>query len=75
MLASIDISDILSWIAQISDDGNEDWPVEEFHPDEWDAETVEISDSASMIDEGPSRARIDRWQAICEATRTGAACR
>ena len=33
--------------------------------DEWDAETVEISDSISLVETGRGRKRIDRWREIC----------
>ncbi|MDI1489730.1 MAG: hypothetical protein OHK93_000928 [Ramalina farinacea] len=33
--------------------------------DEWDAETVRISESGSMIDESSRRAKIDEWREMC----------
>lgn len=33
--------------------------------DDWEAESVDISDSMSMVTDGPARKRIDRWRAAC----------
>ena len=33
--------------------------------DEWDAETVRMSESGSMIDESSRRAKIDEWREMC----------
>lgn len=33
--------------------------------DEWDAETVRISESGSMIDDSSRRAKIDEWREMC----------
>ena len=35
-------------------------------PDEWEAESVGISDSISCVDYSRNRRRIDRWRKICE---------
>ena len=33
--------------------------------DDWDAKSIEIYDSASLVAEGPWRRRIDKWREIC----------
>ena len=33
--------------------------------DEWDARSVSISESNSMIDESWMQAKIDKWRAMC----------
>jgi hypothetical protein len=38
--------------------------------DDWDARTVDISDSVSVIANGKDRSRIDRWRSICESLQS-----
>ncbi|PMD55686.1 uncharacterized protein K444DRAFT_595636 [Hyaloscypha bicolor E] len=38
--------------------------------DDWDARTVDISDSVSVIANGKERSRIDRWRSICESLQS-----
>ena len=37
----------------------------EIDVDDWDARTVQISDTASMVAEGRAKRRIEKWQATC----------
>ena len=34
--------------------------------DNWDAKTVGLSDSVSLVAEGKERRRMDQWQTMCE---------
>ncbi|KAK5127692.1 hypothetical protein LTR08_004337 [Meristemomyces frigidus] len=73
---SIDSTRMLKWLQQLPEpqqDGSgteyepANTPADEGDSDDWDVRTVEISDSSSMVAEGPPRKRIDRWRAICAA--------
>lgn len=81
MCASVDPARILNWLrklpdtsAVISDDARAQKAATvaqaDIDIDDWDAKSVEISDSASMVANGPERRRIDRWQAACVSTKT-----
>ncbi|KAK4549444.1 hypothetical protein LTR36_006441 [Oleoguttula mirabilis] len=54
---------IIKWLQGVSDEITEE-PAEAAI-DDWDAESVDISDSASMVADGPARKRIDKWRAAC----------
>lgn len=62
MAAGVDRYFIDRWIevTEESENQEEDPPIDE--TDEWDARAIEISDSISMVAEGRSRVRIDRWR-------------
>lgn len=53
------------WMQAVSDGYTED--TSEVEIDNWDAKSVDISDSASMVADGAARNRIDRWRAACYA--------
>ena len=68
LLAGVDRDYIEGWCTEI--DGHEDQETlqRQFTDawDEWDAKTVDISDSISLVDRGRNRKRIDRWRESCE---------
>lgn len=64
LLTSIDRDFIEGWCTEVSDDEDEE-TLKGQDSDEWDAKTVDISDSISLVDRGRNRRRIDRWQEIC----------
>lgn len=64
LLASVDQEFIEAWRLEIG--GDEDGEtLQGQDSDEWDAKTVNISDSISLVDRGRNRRRIDRWRDIC----------
>lgn len=63
--AAVDTTFIQSWNDNIVDSGPEELE-ESREPDDWDARTVGISDSVSVVDHSRNRRRIDRWREICE---------
>ncbi|MCJ1223948.1 hypothetical protein MMC12_000591 [Toensbergia leucococca] len=65
--ASVNRNFIEAWMEGVeSARNNFDDPVEPPELDDWNARSVEISDSISMVDYGPRREKIDRWRATCE---------
>ena len=64
MRAAVNRTFIQYWNDTIVGSGPEelDEPPE---PDDWDAETVGISDSVSVVDHSRNRKRIDRWREMC----------
>ncbi|KAI7538397.1 hypothetical protein KC331_g10387 [Hortaea werneckii] len=65
--ASVDKDSIAKWMTEIPEEdfeGTTDADV-----DEWDCRSVAISESGSMVAEGPDRRRIDKWRSMCEATK------
>ncbi|KAK3175257.1 hypothetical protein OEA41_002504 [Lepraria neglecta] len=62
-LATRDWSSIEDWRSDIIPQGS-DCGCEDMEMDEWDATTVEISDSASALGCGNNRKKIDRWHRI-----------
>ena len=61
MISNVDRARIQDWLVKTA---NKTEPSDEC--DDWDARTVELSDSVSLVAEGKERKRIDRWQAMCE---------
>jgi hypothetical protein len=61
IISQVDRERIQYWLAH-TDDKTE--PSNEW--DTWDAKTVGLSDSVSLVAEGKERRRIDRWQTKCE---------
>ena len=41
--------------------------------DDWDARTVTLHDSVSVIATGKDRSRIDRWKRLCKGQEEGSA--
>ena len=67
-IAGVDRSFIKAWIAQVEEYEHAPSPnFVEF--DEWDARTVELCDSVSLVDRSKGRKRIDRWREMCESMR------
>lgn len=64
LCGGVDRDFIEAWSAEVSDCEDPD-NLEDQDNDEWDAETVDISDSISLVDRGRNRRRIDRWREIC----------
>lgn len=62
MIAEVDKSKILNWI-----DHSEEKSENPADCDQWDAMTVDISDSISAVGEGKDRFRIDRWRSACNS--------
>ena len=65
MKAAVNRNFIQAWNDTIVDsepEENED--LEE--PDDWDAKTVDLSDSISLVDHSRNRKRIDHWRRVCE---------
>ena len=56
---------IEAWSTEVGDRRQDHQDPEGQRSDEWDAETVEISDSISLVDQGRNRRKIDRWRKIC----------
>ena len=66
MAAGVDRYFIRRWMdATAACEGQEDGPSVDGIDDDWDARTVQISDSISLVAEGRSRVRIDRWRESC----------
>lgn len=64
LLDSVDREFIEGWRTEIGGD-EDDKTLQGQDSDEWDAKTVEISDSISLVDQGRNRRRIDRWREVC----------
>ncbi|KAK4506385.1 hypothetical protein PRZ48_000115 [Zasmidium cellare] len=70
IIASVNPAGVTRWMEQIPD-GLEVDPDSDCQSDaqdaeiDWDARSVEIEDSASMVAEGASRRRIDKWREMC----------
>ena len=68
-----------SLIVELNRAGIEDWmdpvpcsyteDIPDVEVDDWDAQSVETCDSASMVAEGRERYPIDKWQAMCTCAR------
>ncbi|KAI7189948.1 hypothetical protein KC316_g6074 [Hortaea werneckii] len=65
--ASVDRDSIAKWMTKIPEEDFEG--VTDADVDEWDHQSVAISESGSMVAEGPDRRRIDKWQSMCEAIK------
>lgn len=64
MNAALDRKFIQTWSATIV--SSQPMELDEHQePDEWDAKTVGISDSISLVDFTRNRKRIDRWREMC----------
>ncbi|KAK6388791.1 hypothetical protein LTR65_007270 [Meristemomyces frigidus] len=63
-VASVPQPQVSSWLDNIPDQAS---PTSnnEVDVDEWDTQTVGISDSVSLVAEGPDRRRIEKWRRIC----------
>lgn len=65
---AVDITFVEYWNDNVDGSGPEE--LEELEepqePDDWDAQTVGISDSVSVVDYSRNRKRIDRWREMCE---------
>ncbi|KAK5124938.1 hypothetical protein LTR85_001128 [Meristemomyces frigidus] len=59
---------VMRWVQDVPEEDTEE-PAEPAI-DDWDAISVNISDSASMVADGQVRKRIDRWRAACESLRS-----
>ncbi|KAK4549446.1 hypothetical protein LTR36_006443 [Oleoguttula mirabilis] len=77
MRATVDDARVLKWLQQVLDLGEDELqgaeeqgvaPADGVELDDWDAKTVEISDSSSMVAEGFARKKIDSWRATCALT-------
>jgi hypothetical protein len=64
MVQHVDRSRIERWMAD-----KEDRPNHSTECDDWDSKTVDLCDSVSVVAEGKEKARINRWQAVCEERR------
>ncbi|KAK4579971.1 hypothetical protein LTR86_000173 [Recurvomyces mirabilis] len=62
-LESVDRSAIERWMAKTLVAATEE--PDEVELDNWDARSVELCDSASLVAEGSNRRRIDRWKSHC----------
>lgn len=60
-IANVDRDRIAKWLRQA-----DDWAECLNECDDWDAKTVGLCDSVSVVAEGKDRKRIDRWQSMCE---------
>lgn len=67
--ASVDPAFICAWMQGVPEEDTGAQEPAEADEDEWDAEPMGLSDSASMIADGPPRRRIDKWRAMCESIR------
>jgi len=60
---------VLAWLESLPNPGDmiptEDDVNHEADIEDWDARSVDIEDSSSVVAEGTSRRRIDRWRNIC----------
>ena len=56
---------IEAWSTEVGDRRHDYEDPEGHRSDKWDAETVEISDSISLVDRGRNRREIDRRRKIC----------
>lgn len=64
MVEHVDRNRIEKWMAQ-----EEDHPHQSTECDDWDSKTVDLCDSVSVVADGKEKARIKRWQAVCEERR------
>lgn len=62
--ANVDREFIEAWCTETEDDEDQETLLGRYS-DDWDAKTVEISDSISLVDRGRNRRRIDRWREMC----------
>ncbi|KAK5700416.1 hypothetical protein LTR17_022949 [Elasticomyces elasticus] len=63
----VDRSAIEAWMELVPECDTDEMP--EVDIDDWDAKSMGISDSMSMVAEDGERRRIDKWWAMCERTR------
>ncbi|KAK3636068.1 hypothetical protein LTR22_018915 [Elasticomyces elasticus] len=63
----VDRAAIEAWMALVPECDTDEVP--EVDIDDWDAKSMGISDSMSMVAEDGERRRIDKWWAMCERTR------
>ena len=66
MVAHVDRSRIERWMAEKEDRPNHS---EDVDVDEWEARSVGLGDSISVVAEGRERERIERWRRLCEENR------
>lgn len=64
--AEFDGTFIEFWNEEVSESGDPENPDPDGEPDEWEAESVGMSDSISCVDYTRNRRRIDRWRTMCE---------
>lgn len=64
MRVAVDTTFIQDWNDSIVTCGPEELE-EPQEPDDWDAQTVGLSDSVSVVDYSRNRKRIDRWREMC----------
>lgn len=64
MKAAVDKTSIRSWTDKIVCSQPEELE-ERQEADDWDAKSIDISDSISLVDHTRNRKRIDRWRDIC----------
>ncbi|KAL9638066.1 MAG: hypothetical protein Q9164_001805 [Protoblastenia rupestris] len=62
---SVDRERIGRWRSRLAAMEDVDDAISLVEVDEWDARTVQISDTISMVDHSQNRRRIDRWRASC----------
>ena len=77
MIQAIDSSLIQRWRERVSNEslpeGHEDDARSDTEVDEWEATSVEISDTASMVAQGRAKRRIEKWRAYCDSIVVGGA--
>lgn len=62
--ANVDRGFIEAWVDQVVNAESLLWR-DSGEPDDWDAESVDVSDSVSCVDYTRNRKRIDRWRKVC----------
>jgi len=65
MAAGVDRFFINAWMDATADSEDQEDKPEIGTTDNWDAESIGISDSISMVAEGRRRVKIDRWRETC----------
>ncbi|KAK5125486.1 hypothetical protein LTR85_000596 [Meristemomyces frigidus] len=63
-IVSVPEPKVSKWLSNIPDQASPTSP-DMVEVDEWDTQTVGISDSVSLVAEGPDRRRIEKWRRIC----------
>ncbi|TAQ89439.1 hypothetical protein B7494_g2200 [Chlorociboria aeruginascens] len=61
IIGRVDRTFIEKWM-----DEEEDRPGHSIECDDWEAKTIDLCDSISVVAEGKERKRIDRWRSMCE---------
>lgn len=65
-MVAVPLPGVSKWLTSISSPVSANFNDRVGEPDEWEANDIEVGESVSMVAEGRSRRRIEKWRQVCD---------